>query len=177
MPVEDVEVPTDEEERFMAMALEEAEIAGKEEEVPVGAVLTINGEVIARAHNRTRSLVDPTAHAEILVLRKGARLKGNYRLVDATLYSTIEPCSMCAGAIVHARIRRLVFSARDEKGGAVRSLYRLLDDPGLNHRVEIVEGLFHKECSRVMKAFFAERRNSGPCDPDECDPGEMSEPG
>lgn len=144
----------------MAMALDEARIAGREEEVPVGAVLTMNGEVLARAHNRTRALVDPTAHAEILVLREGARLTGNYRLADATLYSTIEPCPMCAGAIVQARVRRLVYGARDEKGGAVRSLYRLLDEPGLNHRVEVVEGLFHEECSRVMKAFFAERRNS-----------------
>jgi len=160
-PVDEVEVPIEDEERFMAMALDEARIAGGEEEVPVGAVLTMNGEVLARAHNRTRALVDPTAHAEILVLREGARLRGNFRLADATLYSTIEPCPMCAGAIVQARIRRLVYGARDEKGGAVRSLYRLLDDPRLNHRVEIVEGLFQEECSRVMKDFFAERRNSG----------------
>ena len=140
------------------MAIEEALQASHEGEVPVGAVLIREGEVVARNHNRSISLKDPTAHAEILVLREGASLLGNYRLTGCELYVTIEPCPMCAGAMVHSRLRRLIFGARDEKGGGVRSLYRLLDDQRLNHQVPVTEGVLAERCQEVMQAFFNTRR-------------------
>jgi tRNA(adenine34) deaminase len=143
---------------IMALALEEALQASHEGEVPVGAVLVCEGEVVARDHNRSFSLKDPTAHAEILVLREGASLRGNYRLNECELYVTIEPCPMCAGAIVHSRLRRLIFGARDEKGGGVRSLYHLLDDQRLNHQVPVTEGILAERCQEVIQAFFNHRR-------------------
>jgi tRNA(adenine34) deaminase len=143
---------------IMELAIEEALQASHEGEVPVGAVLVREGEVVARDHNRSVSSNDPTAHAEILVLRKGASLLGNYRLNGCDLYVTIEPCPMCAGAIVHSRISRLIFGARDEKGGGVRSLYHLLDDPRLNHQVPITEGILVERCQEVIHAFFSARR-------------------
>lgn len=140
------------------MAIEEALRASHEGEVPVGAVLVSEGEVVARNHNRSVSFNDPTAHAEILVLREGASLLGNYRLTGCELYVTIEPCPMCAGAIVHSRLRRLIFGVRDAKGGGVRSLYRLLDDQRMNHQVSVTEGILAERCQEVMQAFFNARR-------------------
>jgi len=143
---------------IMALAIEEALRASHEGEVPVGAVLVSEGEVVARNHNRSVSFNDPTAHAEILVLREGASLLGNYRLTGCELYVTIEPCPMCAGAIVHSRLRRLIFGVRDAKGGGVRSLYRLLDDQRMNHQVSVTEGILAERCQEVMQAFFNARR-------------------
>jgi len=140
------------------LAIEEALRASHEGEVPVGAVLVSEGEVVARNHNRSVSFNDPTAHAEILVLREGASLLGNYRLTGCELYVTIEPCPMCAGAIVHSRLRRLIFGVRDAKGGGVRSLYRLLDDQRMNHQVSVTEGILVERCQEVMQAFFNARR-------------------
>jgi tRNA(adenine34) deaminase len=142
----------------MSMALEEAKRAGEEGEVPVGAVLVCGGRAIARGRNRPIGLTDPTAHAEILVMREGAAKVGNYRLPDSTLYVTIEPCIMCAGAILQARVRRLVYGAEDPKGGAVRSLYFLLEDERLNHRVEVIAGVLLDECREILRQFFQERR-------------------
>lgn len=140
-------------EAFMEIALEEAEAAAREGEVPVGAVLVRGEEVLARDHNRTIALCDPTAHAEILVLRQAARVVGNRRLLGCDLYVTVEPCVMCAGAIVQARIRRLIFGARDEKGGAL-SLYGILCDEKLNHIVEVVEGVKASRARALMQSFF-----------------------
>ena len=142
----------------MRMALEEARRAGEEGEIPIGAVLVSEGEVIGHGRNRSISLSDPTAHAEILALREGAARMGNYRLPDSTLYVTIEPCTMCAGAILQARVRRLVFGAEDPKTGAVRSIYSLLEDERLNHRVEVTSGILLEECREILQRFFRERR-------------------
>ena len=142
----------------MRIALEEARRAGEEGEVPIGAVLVSEGEVIGRGRNRPISLSDPTAHAEILALREGAARMGNYRLPGSTLYVTIEPCTMCAGAILQARVRRLVFGAEDLKTGAVRSIYSLLEDERLNHRVEVISGVLLAECREILQRFFRERR-------------------
>jgi tRNA(adenine34) deaminase len=143
---------------LMELAIEEALLASREGEVPVGAVLVRDGEVVARDHNRSISFNDPTAHAEILVLRAGANRVGNYRLNGCELYVTIEPCPMCVGAMVHSRVSRLIFGARDAKGGAVESLYRLLGDPRLNHQVQVTEGVLGERCQEIMHAFFDARR-------------------
>jgi len=142
----------------MCMALEEAKRAGEEGEVPVGAVLVSGGQVIARGRNRPIAMSDPTAHAEILALREAATQVGNYRLPGCTLYVTVEPCAMCAGALLQARVGRLVFGAEDPKAGAVRSLYKLLEDERLNHRMEVTSGVLPQECREVLRAFFQERR-------------------
>jgi len=139
----------------MELAVQEALQASQAGEVPVGAVLVQDGEVVARDHNRPISLNDPTAHAEILVLRAGAARMGNYRLSGCELYVTIEPCLMCAGAMVQSRVSRLIFGARDEKGGAVKSLYHILEDPRLNHRVQVLEGVLGEQCQEIMQAFFS----------------------
>lgn len=143
---------------FMSRALNEAEKAFEKNEVPVGAVLVIDNSVIARSHNKREAAFDPTAHAEILVLKAGARKVRNWRLSDATLYVTKEPCIMCAGAMVNARLGRLVYGCRDSKGGAADSLYRLLSDKRLNHRVEIVSGVMEEECAALLRKFFKARR-------------------
>jgi tRNA(adenine34) deaminase len=143
---------------FMQLALEQGRAAAQAAEVPVGAVLVRDGEVVALAGNRTIRDCDPTAHAEILVLREGARKLGNYRLAATTLYATIEPCSMCAGAIVQARVPRVVYGCDDPKGGAVRSCFEILTHPRLNHRVEVTAGLLASECAALIQSFFAERR-------------------
>jgi tRNA(adenine34) deaminase len=145
-------------ESFMNMALDlarEAEAAG---EVPVGAVVVIEDRVIGRGRNSPISRNDPTAHAEVLALREASVAIGNYRLEGATLYCTLEPCVMCAGALVTARIARLVFGARDLRFGGVRSKFRLADSDVLNHRVEIVEGTLGAECTELMRRFFAKKR-------------------
>ncbi len=146
-------------ERYMRLALREAGRAGRSGEVPVGAVLVgAAGEVIARGPNRPAAAHDPTAHAEIVTLRRAGRRVGNYRLPGTTLYVTVEPCAMCAGALVQARVARVVFGADDPKGGAARTLYRILDDPRLNHRAEVVGGVLKAECREIIQKFFRVRR-------------------
>jgi tRNA(adenine34) deaminase len=143
---------------FMKLALYEASLAFNEGEVPVGAVLVNDGNVIAKAHNCREASNDPTGHAEILVLRSGTNENSSWRLTDATLYVTKEPCIMCAGAMVNARLGRLVYGCRDEKGGAVDSLYNLLSDKRLNHQVEVLSGILEDECAEILKRFFKECR-------------------
>ncbi len=142
----------------MHMALEEARSSAVAGEVPIGALLIHNGEVIARSGNRTIRDCDPTAHAEIIVLREAARLLGNYRLADTTLFVTLEPCAMCAGAIIQARVPRVVYGADDTKGGAVRSSFEILSSPKLNHRVEVIAGVCAEESAVLLQSFFAARR-------------------
>lgn len=142
----------------MRAALREARRAELEGEVPVGVVIVHEGRAIARAHNRPIRLSDPTAHAEILALRRAGRKLGNYRLAGCTLYATIEPCAMCASAMIHARIRRLVFGARDAKAGAAGSVLDVLNHPKLNHRVEVTGGLMEQECGDLLRGFFRARR-------------------
>ena len=143
---------------FMQSALEWAREAAENGEVPVGAVLVLGGEVRGRGRNSPISLNDPTAHAEILALREAAQSLGNYRLRGATLYVTLEPCAMCAGALVNARVERLVFGARDLRFGAVRSKFRLADSELSNHRLEIEEGVLGAECAELIQKFFGMRR-------------------
>jgi tRNA(Arg) A34 adenosine deaminase TadA len=144
--------------QFMQEALAEARSAATAGEVPIGAVLVHDGAILARSSNRTIRDNDSTAHAEIIVLREAARRLGNYRLAGATLYVTIEPCSMCAGAVIQARVPRLVYGADDPKGGAVRTCFQILSDPRLNHQVEVTSGVLAAECAAVIQSFFAERR-------------------
>lgn len=143
---------------YMRLALAEAREAERMGEVPVGAVVVLDGQVVARAANRTIADCDPTAHAEIVALRGAAKAVGNYRLGGAMLYVTLEPCSMCAGALVQARIARLVYGCDDPKAGAVRTCFAVLDHPALNHRVEVTSGVLAEECAAVLQAFFATRR-------------------
>jgi tRNA(adenine34) deaminase len=143
---------------FMQEALAEARTAAIAGEVPVGAVLVHEGKIVARSGNRTIRDCDPTAHAEIVTLREAARILGNYRLADTTLYVTIEPCSMCAGAVIQARVPRLVYGADDPKGGAIRSCLEILSHPRLNHRVEVTAGVLATDCAAIIQSFFAERR-------------------
>ena len=143
---------------WMREALVEAHKGWEKEEVPVGAVIVHNGEIIARAHNQPITGCNPVAHAEILALQVAAEKLGNYRLVDCDLYVTLEPCTMCAGAIIHSRIRRVVFGACEPKSGAVVSVTQVLDQPQMNYRVEVTEGVLRDECSEMMSAFFRERR-------------------
>ena len=147
-----------EHERFMAEALEQARAARAAGEVPIGAVLVLDGAVVARGFNQPISAVDPTAHAEIVTLRAAAAATGNYRLTGATLYVTIEPCLMCAGALVHARIGTLVYGAAEPRTGALESTVRAADLPGHNHRVQVVGGVLADECRALMQDFFRERR-------------------
>lgn len=142
----------------MRLALEEAALAYAEGEIPVGAVLVVDGNVRARAHNTREASPDPTAHAEVLALRAGAKDAGSWRLGSASLYVTKEPCVMCAGAMVNARLGRLLFGCRDPKGGAVESLYEILSDRRLNHQVEVLSGLLEEECAGLLRRFFKERR-------------------
>lgn len=142
----------------MHQALEAAAAGAREGEVPVGAVVVLGGEVLARAYNRPRGLSDPTAHAEVLALREAARSIGNYRLPGATLYVTLEPCAMCVGAMLQARIARLVFGALDPKAGAAVSLYRLAEDERLNHRLEVTGGVLAEESAALLKEFFERLR-------------------
>jgi tRNA(adenine34) deaminase len=151
----------DRDEELMREALRLARLGESAGEVPVGAVAVRAGEIVAAAYNAPVSRQDPTAHAEILALREAAGRTGNYRLEDVTLYCTLEPCAMCAGALVAARIERLVFGARDLRFGAVRSKFQLADSDILNHRVEIVEGVLATECVELLRAFFESKRR--PC--------------
>jgi tRNA(adenine34) deaminase len=144
--------------RFMQAALEAARAAGKMGEVPVGAVIVLDDAIVAQSGNRTIVDCDPTAHAEMVALREAARKLGNYRLLGATLYVTIEPCAMCAGAMIQARIARLVYGAEDAKGGAVRSCFNVLESAQLNHRVEVTAGVMALEAAGLLKDFFSARR-------------------
>ena len=144
--------------KWMQVALCEARRAAAEGEVPVGAVVVRDGRLVARAHNRPIRLSDPTAHAEILALRRAARKLANYRLTGCELYVTIEPCAMCASAITHARIKRLVYGANDRKAGAAGSVFEVLNHPKANHRVEVVTGILKDDCATLLRAFFRTRR-------------------
>jgi tRNA(adenine34) deaminase len=148
-----------EDERFMRSALTEAHKGAREGEVPVGAVLVYHGRILARAHNRPIGLNDPAAHAEVLALRRAARKLGNYRLGGCSLYVTIEPCAMCAGAAVHARLQRVIFGAPDPKAGAAGSALQVLRHPKMNHRVEVSGGVLERECGDLLRAFFRSRRS------------------
>jgi tRNA(adenine34) deaminase len=143
---------------FMRLALREADRALEHEDVPIGAVVVRDGEVIAAAHNERELRQDPTAHAEVIALRAAARASGTWRVLDAVLYVTLEPCAMCAGAIVLARIPRVVFGARDPKAGACGSVLDVLAEPRLNHRPDVAGGLLAEECGALISAFFASRR-------------------
>ena len=146
-------------EEYMRLALIEAEKAGQMREVPVGAILVVeDGSILSSAHNRTIDLADPTAHAEILALRQAALKINNYRLLNTTLYVTVEPCIMCMGAAVHSRISRIVFGVGDPKWGAAGSLYNFAEDDRLNHRVEIIRGVCEAECRSLMQDFFRAKR-------------------
>lgn len=144
--------------RLMALALAEAHQAAAEDEVPIGAIIVSNNRILGSAHNQREQLRDPTAHAEMIAITQAATALNSWRLSDCTLYVTLEPCPMCAGAIVQARIKRLVYGADDPKAGAVRSLYRILEDSRLNHRVEVVSGVMADECGQVLSRFFQEKR-------------------
>lgn len=145
-------------EYWMRQALSLAQRAQEEGEVPVGALLVLDNQVIGEGWNRPIGRHDPTAHAEIMALRQGGAVLQNYRLLNATLYVTLEPCVMCAGAMVHSRIRRLVYGAADEKTGAVGSLVDILRHPGMNHQVEVVSGVLAEECAATLSNFFRMRR-------------------
>ncbi len=142
----------------MAQALAEARLAAAEGEVPIGAVVVIDGSVAGRGRNARERLRDPTAHAEILALQQAARTLGRWRLTGATVYATLEPCPMCAGALVNARVDRLVYGVADPKAGAVDTLFSLLRDPRLNHRVQVGSGVLAPECGELLRAFFQTRR-------------------
>jgi len=143
---------------YMKLAVEEARTAADADEVPIGALLVSQGKILGHAGNRTIRDCDPTAHAEIVALREAARREGNYRLSGATLYVTLEPCAMCAGAIIQARVARVVYGADDPKGGAVRTCFEVLTHPKLNHQVEITAGILEQECAALLQKFFTARR-------------------
>jgi tRNA(adenine34) deaminase len=153
-----VEKQNEVDQKFMREALLEADKAAQIGEVPIGALIVYEGQVIARAHNLKEISGDPTAHAEILALRSASQLKQAWRLNGATLYTTLEPCPMCAGAIVMARIRRLVYGANDPKAGSAGTLMNIVQDERLNHKVEITTGILALECGNILKEFFKERR-------------------
>jgi tRNA(adenine34) deaminase len=146
--------------KYMKMALREAELAGRSGEVPVGAILVKGDRVLAEDHNRCIKQSDPTAHAELLVLRRAGKALRNYRLKDTVMYVTTEPCPMCLSAMIHARVSRLVFGTLEPKFGAVESRFSLLRKNGLNHHVEVTGGILEKECTEILKSFFRKRRGS-----------------
>ena len=146
-------------ERYMKLALAQAEQAAALDEAPIGALIVCDGEIICTAHNRRESDNDPTAHAELLALRAASQTLNRWRLTGCTLYVTLEPCLMCAGAMVLARIDRLVYGANDPKGGAVASLYQALTDERLNHRVEVTGGVLADECGQILTDFFRAKRS------------------
>jgi tRNA(adenine34) deaminase len=157
-PVLHLSVMIKTDEKFMAMAIKEARRAAENSEVPVGAVVVLGGEVIARAHNLREGLRDPSAHAEVLALRGAARKLDRWRLTGTTLYVTLEPCAMCAGALTLARIDRLVYGCDDPKAGACGSVFDIVRDPRLNHRIEVARGALEEDCRLVLKEFFEKRR-------------------
>ncbi|MGO8689035.1 MAG: tRNA adenosine(34) deaminase TadA [Thermoguttaceae bacterium] len=148
-------------EHWMKMALEEAEVAQGENEVPIGAVIVCAGRLIARAHNQREQLHDPTAHAEMIAITQAAAALASWRLDGCALYVTLEPCPMCAGSIVQARLPLVVYGAADPKAGAVHSLYHLLDDGRLNHRCEVIAGILAEPCGQILSRFFQQQRQAG----------------
>ena len=154
-------LPVKDDTAAMAYALEQAALALAHHDVPVGAVIVVDGMIVAARHNERELTGDPTAHAEILAIRDAAKRVGSWRLDTCTLFVTLEPCPMCAGAAVNSRIRRVVFGANDPKAGAGGSLYNLLADPRLNHRCDVVSGIRASECGQILKDFFASRRGKG----------------
>ena len=154
-------MPAEEDERIMREALKEARAADDADEVPVGAVVVRGGRIIGRGHNQRRQLGDPTAHAEMIALTAASAFVGDWRLTGCTLYVTLEPCAMCAGATVLARIDRLVYGADDPKAGACRSLYTITTDPRSNHQVAVTRGVLEDECGLVLEQFFRRQRASG----------------
>jgi tRNA(adenine34) deaminase len=145
---------------FMGFALIEARMARDSDEVPIGAVVTVNNQLVGSGHNRPIGMKDPTAHAEILAIRDAAQRIGNYRLTDATLYVTLEPCAMCAGAIVNARIKRLVYGAPDPRAGAVDSVLQICTNSSLNHRAEVTPGVLADDCRDLIQLFFRKKRET-----------------
>jgi len=143
----------------MKAALEEARGAAEEDEVPIGAVIVYRNQIIARAHNQRETLADPTAHAEMIALTQAAAFIGNWRLHGCTMYVTLEPCPMCAGALVLARLDRLVYGPNDPKAGGCRSLYQITEDNRLNHRLEVISGFMEEQCRELLQDFFAQKRN------------------
>src|SRR5436190_2606746 len=158
MLTESATAPIQAHEKWMQEALRAAREAELRQEVPIGACIVIGEAVVAVAGNRTRTDCDPTAHAEIIALREAAQRVGNYRLADATVYSTIEPCAMCAGALIQARVPLLVYGARDEKAGAVDSHFQICSSDKLNHRIQVISGVLEAECRELMQKFFRTRR-------------------
>ncbi len=144
----------------MREALKEAKKALRKAEVPVGAVVVLDGRIIARAHNERETKNDPTAHAEVLALRKAGKKAGNWRLGEAEIYVTVEPCAMCAGALVLARVKRLVYGCADEKAGAVNTMFGIADDARLNHRIEVSSGVLEEECRELLQQFFKKLRQA-----------------
>jgi tRNA(adenine34) deaminase len=143
---------------YMHLAIAQAQAAALRGEVPVGALVVLDERIVSAAGNRTITDCDPTAHAEMVALRDAARKTGNYRLIGASLFVTVEPCAMCAGALVQARVSRLVYGADEPKGGAIRTCMQVLDAPALNHRVEVVSGVLAKESAQLLQSFFSARR-------------------
>jgi tRNA(adenine34) deaminase len=155
------DIPNDivrEDRRLMTLALAQAQAAAAEDEVPIGAIIVRDGHVLAAAHNQREQLRDPTAHAEMIAITQAATALDSWRLEDCTLYVTLEPCPMCAGAIVQSRVKRVVYGADDPKAGAVKSLYHLLEDSRLNHRAEVTAGVMAEECGQVLSQFFQQKR-------------------
>jgi tRNA(adenine34) deaminase len=155
--VKDIQHPA---ERYMQAALREAQAAAEQDEVPVGAVIVYEGKIIGRAHNQRETLNDPTAHAEMIALAQAASYLNSWRLHGCTMYVTLEPCTMCAGAMVLARIDRLVFGPADPKTGACGSLYNIVQDPRLNHRIETVSGFMEDPCREILQDYFSRKRKS-----------------
>ncbi len=158
-----VNMPSGDDAAWMELALEQAALAADAGEVPVGALVIKDGEIVGRGHNRNLLDDDPTAHAEIVALRQAAARLGNHRLTGCTLVATIEPCAMCAGALIHARIARLVYGASDPKAGAAGSVLQVINHPGLNHRMEVTAGVLAEKCSAVLQDFFRQKRQQASC--------------
>ena len=156
-------MPSGDDAAWMELALEQAALAAAAGEVPVGALVIKDGEVLGRGHNRNLLDDDPTAHAEIVALRQAAARLGNHRLTGCTMVTTIEPCAMCAGALIHARIARLVYGASDPKAGAAGSVLQVINHPGLNHRMEVTAGVLAEKCSAVLQDFFRQKRQQTSC--------------
>ncbi len=151
-------IDSKEDERFMRVAIEAARVAEENDDVPIGAVIVHNSKIIGKAYNQREQLQDPTAHAEIIALTQAAAAIGSWRLEGCTIYVTLEPCPMCAGALVLSRMDRLIFGCNDSKAGACRSLYNIVQDERLNHRLEVTSGVLREECSRLLQDFFQKRR-------------------
>ncbi len=147
-------------EYYMRQAIAEAKKAFEEDEVPVGAIIVYGNSVIAKAHNQREMLLDPTAHAEMIAITQASAYLQNWRLSDTTVYITLEPCTMCAGALVQARVKNLVYAAKDEKYGACESIVNLVNDPRFNHRMNVISGVLGDECSLLLKQFFLEKRRN-----------------